>query len=137
MYPLLIILHIRNKESLDVSLMEDDDSDYDWHYTWDMSGGVVSTHFQEGTVSVICACLAARFGGEYDDYYAAACGIAGWAAESSSDVWEKTDYYWTANPDSSSEFPYYIKQVIRYYSDAECNNYIDTSVRYYYSDMTF
>lgn len=126
-----------NKVSSGISIMDDND-DYDWTLTSDMSGNVVSTHFQEETVSVICAALAARFGGSNSDWYAMACGIAGWGAtESSVDTWEKVDYYWTPNHDYTSEFPYYIKQVTTSYSDPDCKNYVDTSVRYYYSDMTF
>lgn len=121
-----------------IKLSADDDSDdYNWTKNTESSGGVTSTHFEEGTASVICAALAAKFGGTYGEWYAMACGIAGWAAtESSVDTWEKVDYYWTPNPDYTSEFPYYIKQVTTSYSDPDCKNYVDTSVRYYYSDLT-
>jgi hypothetical protein len=108
----------------------------DWHYNSDMYNDWVTTHLSQGAVGAIATLLCGEFGGKAANYLMAASGLSTlFVSENTTDFYETVDYYWTDSGDA--EYPYYVKQVITYYSDPDRTKYVTRTTRYYDSDMPY
>ena len=106
--------------------------------TWYLSvHSYSSDHFQALIAMTMANLLAVKFGGVATPYLQAMITLAGGSyIQFTGNDYEDIYYYWQPSY-IDPQLPYYIKQYIVHYRDASFSQYVGTSTRYYYSNMTY